>query len=569
MSRKAGVRNRSVRAAGLGLVAALCAAAHTVSAQQLRGSVSDSATRRPLPGVVVVLLDSSGITLGRNISNERGAYAIALMPGAQRLRLQRIGFRPREVRIPPLDTGALQIDVALLPIPTFLEAVRVTAGACSPRPDRGSALALYEQARAGLLATIVARETNPGELVLLSFERTMDGMSDRIARQTVRRDSLRRARVSYHAAQNAAGFLQRGFVKYDGREYTYLAPDAEVLLDEGFARGYCFRLADPDPRRPNQVGLGFVAANRVRDRVDIDGALWIDTVARALRDIEFQYVGLESRLSRFRPGGRIEFREMHNGVVLVDRWHLRLVGAHPDSIRNNRDPSAPMAVRANYYWSEGGGELARASWPDGHSWRASLGGLRLHAVDSTGAPKIGAELWLYDTPYRARVDSSGMFVVTDLLPGPYVLVVVDRRLAPLLLNLPTAVTFTAVRDSTHHASLEVQTAERYVADRCRADRRYETDSSIVLARVMTPGGDPVGGVAWRVRKREGGSAGGEWRIVRQGGETGTDGLFQLCSRQLRRNDLIWIQVYRHGRIAGEAERRLTDRLTVIAITLEP
>ena len=67
-------------------------------AQELRGTVRDSASNQPIPGAVLVLLDASGTPLGRNITNERGRVSESRSRRAStRIRVVRIGFRPREV----------------------------------------------------------------------------------------------------------------------------------------------------------------------------------------------------------------------------------------------------------------------------------------------------------------------------------------------------------------------------------------------------------------------------------------------------------------------------------------
>src|SRR4029077_20582217 len=75
------------------LIAAVFAAT-PLGAHQLRGVVRDSASGLPIPGAVLVLLDSSGNALGRNITNERGQYVIVLSSAVRRVQVLRIGFRP-------------------------------------------------------------------------------------------------------------------------------------------------------------------------------------------------------------------------------------------------------------------------------------------------------------------------------------------------------------------------------------------------------------------------------------------------------------------------------------------
>ena len=114
----------------------------------MRGTVRDSASGQPIAGAVLTLLDASGAPLGRNITDPRGQYRIALSAGMARVRLQRIGFRPRELRIPEPVDGIARLDVAMVTIPTLLEPVRVSDDSrCSRRADRSAALGLWEAAK--------------------------------------------------------------------------------------------------------------------------------------------------------------------------------------------------------------------------------------------------------------------------------------------------------------------------------------------------------------------------------------------------------------------------------------
>jgi hypothetical protein len=124
------------------------------SAQGLRGTVLDSASRRPIPGAVLLLLDSEGQQRARNITNERGEYRVALPFDASRLRVLRLGFRPRDFSIPASTGGVVQLDVLLAAIPRLLEPVVTLANPlCPRRSDHEAAFALWQQARTGLLAT--------------------------------------------------------------------------------------------------------------------------------------------------------------------------------------------------------------------------------------------------------------------------------------------------------------------------------------------------------------------------------------------------------------------------------
>src|SRR5689334_17888126 len=99
------------------VASALLLVAGVASAQQLRGTVRDSTSRQGIPGVVLMLLDANGAVLGRNITNERGEFRVALSAGIQRVRFIRIGFRPREAAIPLADNGVATLDVTMRALP--------------------------------------------------------------------------------------------------------------------------------------------------------------------------------------------------------------------------------------------------------------------------------------------------------------------------------------------------------------------------------------------------------------------------------------------------------------------
>jgi hypothetical protein len=545
---------------------AMCVVGRIAEAQILRGSVSDSTSRRPIPGAVLLLLDAGGNVLGRNITNEQGAYAVALTPAMQRVRIQRIGFRPRELPLPASSNQDVPLDVRMVAVPAFLEAVRVSAMACGTRPNQTQALALLEQARAGLLTTVVARAANPASLVLYMFERTMDGTTERINHQRVWTDSTYRRAVSFSAVRSAADFVRLGFMMDVANEQVFLAPDADVLLDDRFTAGYCFRVMPPNRRRANQIGLGFEAASRERGRIDIEGALWIDTAARALRDIEFRYVGLDQRIQSLEPGGTISFREMTNGVVLVDRWSLRLIGTSQDTLDRN-----PMRTRVEVrpYVAESGGELARATWRDGAEWRGSLGVLDLQVTKRNGTPWPGLVLRFPDSPYRATADSNGRLKIREIVPGPYSAVADDSLLALVDMRMPTDLWFMSQRDSLALA-LKVPTTDEYIVDRCVAERRMHPrglDVPHVLVRVMRGDRSPVSGASVAMITGGSNESTTSWAVVRDGGRTGADGLIPICSAAFKYGQTIQLTVT-HDQLGRTTVRRdLAQRANVILIFL--
>src|SRR3954464_8571407 len=94
----------------------------------------------------------------------------------------------------------------------------VGAGApCPTRSDRLHALSLLQQARAGLLATVTARQTNRASLVRLRFIREMNERGMRIIEQRVAVDSTDGLSESFEAVRSGAEFVADGFVDRKSR----------------------------------------------------------------------------------------------------------------------------------------------------------------------------------------------------------------------------------------------------------------------------------------------------------------------------------------------------------------
>jgi hypothetical protein len=324
--------------------------------------------------------------------------------------------------------------------------------------------------------------------------------------------------------------------------HTYNGPDAETLIDDAFASRYCVKLAGVSRGEPNVVGLGFEPVDREDGRIDIVGTVWIDTLSRVLQDLTFKYVGLDRETSALAPEGRLSFRELPNGVVIIDQWSLRLAGD-----RARSDGATP----------EIGGEIARASWPDGSTWKATLGAARLHVVDNQGRPATAASVELVDTDYQPKIDSTGILQLNDLLPGPYTATVRDPRLVALGVPAKTAtLRFVAARDSTKEALLEVETADDVVRRRCGADVP-SGPRGWLLGRVVTADGQPVRDARWSIRDEFG-------TAIVEDGKVDADGLFQWC--KLPMNSRVNIDVWRESRRTS-ASRIVMEPLTTLHFVL--
>jgi hypothetical protein len=527
-------------------------------AQSVRGTVRDSASQQPIAGAVVVATDARGQTVARGITNDRGQFRFSTRENARQLSVKRIGFHPRNVPVPS-DTAT--VDVALVPLPSLLEPIQVSdVTKCPKRSDRTVALSLWEQARTALLAAVVGRETNPANMRRLLFDRVVD-RSGKPLSQSVRIDSARTDRA-FGAALSVAEFLSKGFKGDSGGMDVFYGPDADILLSDEFAAGYCFRIADRDASRSGQIGLAFAPAERSRDRTDIEGTLWIDSVARRIVDIDYAYLGLEPRVLALKPGGRSSFRTMGNGLVLLDHWFIRLVGAAADSTTTFRGRTAERVPTLQV--REIGGEIARAKWPDGYRWNAPLGIVRGHATRD-GAPAAGMTVRLEQTDYAAVTDSGGGFQIAELLPGPYVVGVEDERLERVGLTLPSGVSFTALRESMAVVATPIPSLEDYAWGVCRNDpkrsRAGRPAIRMLIVRLTDRDGRPVVGAKATVkvqRTRE--------TISSSDVESGAGGRFEVCGLAETATD-VTVFVERSGLPPYEFGSRLTGVLTTASVVL--
>ena len=490
-------------------------------AQTVAGIVRDSATRAPIPGAVVEVLNASSDVISRVITNERGQYRALFPATARRLHVVRMGFRPQW-----LVAAEGQRDIVMVAIPTLLQAVSVWDQAqCPVRSDRAHALALWEQASAALLATVVAREANPAFMKRLTYHRIVGERRPLVLSQIVRMDSAVADRP-FVAVRDAAAYIRDGFLTVKGETRVFDAPDADVLLDDTFPRGYCFRIARPDRTRPTHVGLAFEPVRKRNGRIDIDGTLWIDSVARSLSDLTFRYIGLTPAEEKLEPGGKLTFRTMSNGLPVIDTWVLQLV-----SPRSARDTSwkggtvgrvlgQPQATN-DLEVHEVGGVLASARWPDSTVWHAALGGVQgrllLH-----GQAIPGSEITLVGTNYKTRSDGEGRYRITDLLPGRYVFSLPDSALNAVGYELTHGQAFEVRGGSTTIADVILPTDSSLIAAKCRGDQNKTT--MVVAGRVLTSAGEPAQSANLQVYKLT--TTGGRERRSTDGlGFTGAAGRF--------------------------------------------
>lgn len=465
------------------LLAVLCSCLCPVVAasQVVRGVVVEETSGRPVPGVVVVLLDSAGKRLGGVLAGDDGSYALrAQGPGRYGIRAERIGFRadaPAKVTLGAGET--VELRLVTRPIPVVLSAVHVTGRtSCVARASDGREVsAVWDEARKALYATDLTQREELFTVRASRFERTLDARTGQVKsyKATERSGATRSPFVSVPAARLSAD----GFVTQNASETVYYGPDAAVLLSDEFLRDHCFRLRAGEQARAGLIGLEFEPV-RGRDKPDIAGTLWIDRASAELRDLEYTYrdlPNLPSSVSSERFGGRIQFRRMPTGAWIVERWVIRMpvISAVRPFARRPRAvipgmPRTPGERVQLIAMREEGGEvletMARGEHRASEAERASVMGV---VFDSTRmAPLPGARVFLDGTQFSARSSADGSFTIDSVPAGKYSLSVVHPRFDSLAVRPPTVPVALRGAEPTM-ARLAVPSVATILAQDCSAD----------------------------------------------------------------------------------------------------
>ncbi|MES2176685.1 MAG: carboxypeptidase regulatory-like domain-containing protein [Gemmatimonadota bacterium] len=417
-------------------IVALLLFVSSANAQRLTGIARDTGSVAPLSGVVVVVLDANRIALSRAITGEDGRYSVDLPASATQLRVVRIGYQPRVIALATPRAARPTLDFALTKVGSLLSTRFVNDDRiCSTDRDRTDALSLWEQARAALLASIVARESHPSTVMNLTYER-VTARGGLVLQQATRLATGRTTRP-FVAADAPAALAEQGYLVENADGRWFKGPDADVLLDDSFAATHCFSVQPPDAAHPGAIGLGFEPARGRERLMDVRGTLWMESTNPSLRSLEYRYTGGDPAWERAGAAGAIYFRTMPNGVVFVDEWKLHIpvmqgIVQRGATNGGQRLPSRGVTLRQSPDSQIGtsGGVVLSASWPDDVHWQLSLQPL-FGAVQEEGTrkPIVGALIIVPATGDTVATDSLGRFEFSPWVPGRYRVTVIDTSLS--------------------------------------------------------------------------------------------------------------------------------------------
>ena len=480
-------RQTLLRAARICTAAAALSSA--ASAQVVRGVVVDEGSGRGLPGVVVVLLDSTGKRLAGVLAGDDGRYAIRItVPGRYAVRAERIGYRADAPTSVALGAGqTVELKLVTRPIPVVLGEVRVTEkSACvTAAADGRDVSAVWEETRKALFATDLTQQQELFSARVSRFVRTLDARSGRVTGYQVKEaNSVTR---SPFVSQSAAWLSTNGYAKVGPTETLYYAPDASVLLSDEFLRDHCFRLRGGEGKRNGLIGLAFEPV-KGRETPDIAGTLWIDRKSAELRDVEYAYRQLPSLPTSVKSdefGGRIEFHRMPTGAWIVERWVIRmplLVDKGPLTrdpvVVPGMAPQRPARIQLEGIQEEGGEVLETVARGARRELGTEVATVRGTVYDSTRmAPLAGARVFLDGTQFAAQSTADGSFLIEKVPPGTYAISVVHARFDSLDVRAPS-VNIALMPNEESMAHLAGPSVATITARDCRADERSDGTATL-------------------------------------------------------------------------------------------
>jgi hypothetical protein len=529
-----------VRSLVVGAVLTALAAANAF-AQRVRGTLTDSSTREPVTGAVVTIADSTGRFLARGVAGADGRFDVPRFPSSKQIHVVRIGYRPIDASVP---AGDEVLDLRMRAIASQLATVTTSGRRVCPGDDANSqALQLWEQARSGFLAAVVARDARPPNLRLRYFRVERDPMLRRVVDDTVWVKTIV-GDQPFIAARSATAFATEGYMhERAGGDRDYYAPDEAVLLDEAFAASHCLRVIAADPGHVGEVGIGFEPVTPERDSlVEVRGTVWLNGKTLDLRTLDFDYTNLEH--VKDGSGGSIIFQSMPSGVPMIVRWtiHSPIIATDESEMSTGIRRSLPPRPERHRFRVLGyqvlGAEARQVTWPDGSSWQPRLASVTGLIVDLHGRVMPGARVWINGMGDTVLTDTAGVFrLPRPMIGGLFSVVAADSTLAAGGISQTAPHTILVSDDRNLARDISVDVLKMYPrADALRVacpDNNYVAGFGVAIIRVIDTAGVPAIRAHIDLETRQAVVVGDTLvRPVRRSSDTGYNGDFIVCGASL-------------------------------------
>ena len=396
--------------------ASLCLST-AAAGQVLRGTVVVEGSGVPVRGAVVTLLAANGSEAGRRVLTDNdGSFAMrAPAAGTWMLEARAIGHAPRRSSARPVATGETVVErLVLRQVATRLATLRVEGRSACRKAGEMDAVTteVWDDVWAALAAAQLAREQRLVRAEVFVYTREVD-VSTGLVMQEDRGVASVLDESPFRTA-SPAELASRGFVQASLLgQVSFHGLDAGTIISPEFLGSHCFNLVRRDSGGTALVGLSFRPLNE-RGRPDVQGFLWLDADSRQLHTLEFTYTGI--RLRGPVAGGRLGFTRLPNGVLIDDRWLIqhpfelnRPVGAQRTGVSAEPDKATPPGTTLRV-----GGGFVLADSSRIQQFATVTGVVRGGTV-----PADAVAVELLGSGQKFVTDSTGMFLIQDVLPGTY------------------------------------------------------------------------------------------------------------------------------------------------------
>lgn len=458
-------------------------------AQTVLVRVVDAETSGPLVGALTYLDSAEGRTVKNTLTDERGrALFVGIAPGSYRVRVEMIGMGTAQTELFEVSDGTTATrEVRMESTAIELEGLEVEleAGRCTVRPGQEGELVaqIWDEARKALSAASLTEDRGRYRYETVKYDRQIDRETGVVlSEERSRREGYMETPFESHPAED---LVENGFVRRDGREFVYMAPDADVLLSDAFLDTHCFRIAGR--RGDGLIGLGFEPTGEDKTAPDIAGTMWIDPETAELRWLEFTYEYLDPEMSTDQVGGRVDFQRMPDGTWIVPEWWIRMPVLSTQTDFEGRQ--RPYIAR----YHQTGGLVAEVREAGGRSLgqRAETGGIEGMVMDSLGVPLRGVRVGIIGSNQEVYTDTEGEFSITGLTDGRYQVRFVDPRLE-VAGFIPPPVEQDVIRGEMSEMEYHMPSKGDVLFEACRGEEHPE--GSVVLAGTVVDGlGRPVSG----------------------------------------------------------------------------
>jgi hypothetical protein len=517
------------------VVALLALTSSSGYAQTLMGRVTRDSV--PVMGALVLLVDANGKTIARTASRDLGEYSVTAAPGAYRVQVLQIGWRPTMAGPFTLTAGAVtRANINANGNRILLDPIIVTDHSeCRVRPDSAAAaFVLWDEARKALLAASMT-SAEPLTMTLMRTDQELDRLGMHVnwdSTTTLSGSSLRP-----FASLPADKLAHDGYMTADAQSNkTYWAPDADVLLSESFVSSHCIHIVHPSVETGDSarlIGVGFAPATKRRNIVEVEGTLWLDRSTAELRAMDYHYVNTSKTVEKAEPGGHLAFLRLLNGRWIVEDWSIR-VPSTATRLRRGDVPTVPGTQRVDIQVEElanirvTSGQVVEIRRGSDLLWERGRVNVVVQVVDSvTSAPVRGVLVRTAQSRSAVASDSAGRVHLDRIAPGPMTIRLESPMLesigrSPLLVpvsigttndvTIPIAIPSERVVVAAHCGAKSLEWGEGMLRGNIRSD-------SVSLAPVV---------VSWKTSYARLG--GGEPVVAEEKHEIqlGPDGAFEVC-----------------------------------------